>query len=79
MPSGVEEEPVRSAATCECGVRWCVDIESHDVVRVPPRGDDVLNTGKVGSSEDLSISDEVVPAYPKNRTLASYVGSLELP
>jgi len=52
------------------------------VVRVPPRGDDVLNTlntGKVGSSEDLSISDEVVPAYPKNRTLASYVGSLELP
>jgi len=49
------------------------------VVRVPPRGDDVLNTGKVGSSEDLSISDEVVPAYPKNRTLASYVGGLERP
>ena len=56
-----------------------MDIESHDVVRVPPRGDDVLNTGKVGSSADLSISHEVVPAYPMNRTMASHVGGLELP
>ena len=55
-----------------------MDIESDDVVRVPPRGDDVLNTGKVGSSADLSISDEVVPAYPKNRTMASHVEGLEL-
>jgi len=38
-----------------------------------------MNTGKVGSSEDLSLSDEVVPAYPKNRTLASHVEGLKFP
>ena len=39
-----------------------------------PPSDDVLDTVKAGSgsSKDLSISDEAVPAYPKNRTYTSF-------
>ena len=38
-----------------------------------------LDAGQVGSVGDFCISDEVMPAYPKDPTLAAHVEGLKLP
>jgi len=41
--------------------------------------DDVPDTGQVDSVGDFCISDELMPAYPEDHTLAAHVEDLELP
>ena len=41
-----------------------------------PLGDDVLDTGKIGGGDDLSVSDKIMPAYSKNHTVATHMEGL---
>ena len=80
------QEPVRIAVTCDnarwAGV-WSSVVESYHMTKqwVSPPGDDVIDIGQVGSVGDFCrpISDEVMPAYPEDHTLAAHVEGLKLP
>jgi len=54
-------------------------VSPHDRTVSSPLVDDVLEAGKIGDGDDLGVSDKIVPAYYKDRTLATHVEGLELP
>jgi len=60
---------------------WSVVVESYHMAEqwVSPPRNDVSDTAQVGSVGDFCISDEVMPAYPEDHTLAAHVEGFKLP